>query len=267
MENVQWELTAKQLVLRCDLTQEFGLSRSGKTIIVANSHGGWHFKGTDLSLGLVAYKYPETKTLKPKKQRAMQNIQLRVEDDTAILTIDTTKDFGLSSTGKTKIVASSRGNYHIEGTTIYIGVNVYRKVKKPAPVSPPKDDAKAKAEPTPKPSTPTPEKTKTPPNKVPAPPKEASPPPEASAPAVKKSDRPTDPSPGKEATPQGQKELSLHDIPGIGPAKIKLLKQGKISTLEDLLTCDPAEVASKVPGLGVKTLKKWITEAKTLIAN
>ncbi|HUX98820.1 MAG TPA: hypothetical protein VMV49_04655, partial [Candidatus Deferrimicrobium sp.] len=163
MDNLQWEIQDTTLNLKFDITREFGESKSGKTVIVANSHGGWHFKGTDLSLGMIAYKYPITKELKKKPKREMQNIQFKLDENTAVLTIDTTKDFGLSSTGKTKIVASSRGNHHIEGTTIYFGVNVFKSIKdsiitepkapKPAPKNAPSKkiaEAPTTEKPTPK---------------------------------------------------------------------------------------------------------------------
>jgi hypothetical protein len=44
--------------------------------------------------------------------------------------IDTTKDFGLSSSGKSTIIASSSGNKQIElpnGQTAYLGLNLYIK--------------------------------------------------------------------------------------------------------------------------------------------
>ena len=52
-------------------------------------------------------------------------------DENGILTIkiDTKVDFGLSSTGKSTIIASSSGNKAIEigGETAYLGLNLYRK--------------------------------------------------------------------------------------------------------------------------------------------
>ena len=51
--------------------------------------------------------------------------------DTGILTIviDTKVDFGLSSTGKSTIIASSSGNKQIDlGTeTAFLGLNLYKK--------------------------------------------------------------------------------------------------------------------------------------------
>jgi len=266
MDNIESEMKDKTLVLKLDITKEYGESKSGKTIIVANSHGSWHFKGTDLSLGMIVYKYPEKKELKHKKKREMQNIQFKLEEDTAIFTIDTTKDFGLSSTGKSKIVASSRGNYHIEGTTIYVGVNVYKKLKQPA-VAEPKE---VKSEPE---STP-PKKVKTVPTteKIPttkkstSPPKKTTPPPKKSAQATKKPVPKSEESKIVDTTTEDQPLIFLRDIPGVGPTKIKLLSEGNIFTVEDLINCNPKEVAREVTGLGVQTLNKWILQAKELIS-
>ena len=52
-------------------------------------------------------------------------------DENGILTIkiDTKVDFGLSSTGKSTIIASSSGNKQIElpNGTAFLGLNLYRK--------------------------------------------------------------------------------------------------------------------------------------------
>jgi len=53
-------------------------------------------------------------------------------DDNGVLSIeiDTTQDFGRSTSGKSNIIASSSGNKPIEvnGKTIYLGLNLYEKV-------------------------------------------------------------------------------------------------------------------------------------------
>jgi len=57
----------------------------------------------------------------------MQNIQMRREGDKLLIEIDLSKDFGPSASGKTVIVASTRGNAPVpdaEGTMI--GVNCFR---------------------------------------------------------------------------------------------------------------------------------------------
>ncbi|HLG42681.1 MAG TPA: hypothetical protein VI643_04890 [Planctomycetota bacterium] len=57
----------------------------------------------------------------------MQNIQMRRDGDKLIVEIDLSKDFGPSASGKTLIVASTRGNAPVpdaEGTMI--GINCFR---------------------------------------------------------------------------------------------------------------------------------------------
>ncbi|MHA1651048.1 MAG: hypothetical protein ACTSYB_12705, partial [Candidatus Helarchaeota archaeon] len=88
MDNIKWDLQEKKLLIKFDITKEYGKSSSGKTIIVANSHGSKHLKGTELFLGMIAYKYPEKKKVKPKKRREMQNIDITLDDNTVTLSID-----------------------------------------------------------------------------------------------------------------------------------------------------------------------------------
>ena len=57
----------------------------------------------------------------------MDNVKIEVENNKAIITIDLTKDFGKSSSGKTIVVASTRGNIPIPGAeTYYLGLNCYK---------------------------------------------------------------------------------------------------------------------------------------------
>ena len=39
MENVKWEVKDRKLIIEIDLTQEFGRSKSGKTITIASTKG------------------------------------------------------------------------------------------------------------------------------------------------------------------------------------------------------------------------------------
>lgn len=59
----------------------------------------------------------------------MKNVDMKVEGDKLTITVDMTKEFGPSSSGKTIIVASSEGNQTIEykDGNYKIGLNVYRK--------------------------------------------------------------------------------------------------------------------------------------------
>ncbi len=59
MENVKWEVKDDKLIIEIDLTKEFGLSKSGKTITIASTRGNQKIEGTDAVIGLNVYKYPE----------------------------------------------------------------------------------------------------------------------------------------------------------------------------------------------------------------
>ncbi len=126
MDNIKWVLQEKNLIITFDITTELGRSSSGKTILVANSHGGRHLTGTDLAIYMIAYKYPEKKEVKPRKKREMQNIIVTIEGNISKLKVNTELDFGASSSEKSVIVASSRGNKQIEGTEVFIGLNIYK---------------------------------------------------------------------------------------------------------------------------------------------
>mgnify|MGYP003435739642 CR=1 FL=1 len=54
----------------------------------------------------------------------VKNIETRMEGSKLILTIDTTKTFGPSKSGKTIIVASTEGNVKVGNVTV--GLNVYK---------------------------------------------------------------------------------------------------------------------------------------------
>lgn len=55
------------------------------------------------------------------------NVEIEVKGNKAVITIDITKKFGRSASGKTEIVASTQGNIKIPGTEISLGVNAYTK--------------------------------------------------------------------------------------------------------------------------------------------
>ena len=56
-----------------------------------------------------------------------QNISIEVKGDKAIITIDLSHRGGLSSSGKSVIVASTGGNVPIPGTNVILGLNAYVK--------------------------------------------------------------------------------------------------------------------------------------------
>ena len=57
----------------------------------------------------------------------MKNVEMTVVGNLLTLTVDLSKSFGPSASGKTIIIASTEGNVTIPGRTEKVGLNVYRK--------------------------------------------------------------------------------------------------------------------------------------------
>ncbi len=57
----------------------------------------------------------------------MKNVEMRVEGTMLTITVDLSKEFGPSSTGKTIIIASTEGNVTVPNRQEKVGLNVYRK--------------------------------------------------------------------------------------------------------------------------------------------
>jgi hypothetical protein len=57
----------------------------------------------------------------------MKNVQMDTKGNILTITVDLSKSFGPSTSGKTIIIASTEGNQPIEGSAAVIGLNVYRK--------------------------------------------------------------------------------------------------------------------------------------------
>ena len=58
----------------------------------------------------------------------MKNVDMKLEGNILTITVDITKEFGMSSSGKSLIIASTEGNVSIpEEDEIKIGLNIYRK--------------------------------------------------------------------------------------------------------------------------------------------
>jgi len=57
----------------------------------------------------------------------MKNVEFSVQGNTLNITVDLTKEFGPSSSGKTIIIASTEGNFPLPGRVEVVGLNVYRK--------------------------------------------------------------------------------------------------------------------------------------------
>jgi len=58
----------------------------------------------------------------------MKNVEMTVEGNILTIKVDLSKDFGPSASGKTTIIASTKGNISLtEDEDIKIGLNVYKK--------------------------------------------------------------------------------------------------------------------------------------------
>jgi ABC-type polar amino acid transport system ATPase subunit len=72
------------------------------------------------SLIAVAKKYVEASIMK--------NVEMTVDGDVLSITVDISKTFGKSSSGKSTIIASTEGNVSVTGRDeVKIGLNVYTK--------------------------------------------------------------------------------------------------------------------------------------------
>ena len=59
MLNCEMSIKANILTIQVNLKKEFGLSKSGKTIVVASTKGNKPVEDTGCIIGLNVYKYPE----------------------------------------------------------------------------------------------------------------------------------------------------------------------------------------------------------------
>jgi hypothetical protein len=58
----------------------------------------------------------------------MKNVELQVDGNILTIKVDLSKTFGLSSSGKNTIVASTEGNQSVPGREdVKIGLNIYTK--------------------------------------------------------------------------------------------------------------------------------------------
>lgn len=58
----------------------------------------------------------------------MQNVETKVEKNKLVITVDLSKNYGPSKSGKTQIIASSAGPQEVEGNPgVFVGVNVFKK--------------------------------------------------------------------------------------------------------------------------------------------
>jgi hypothetical protein len=57
----------------------------------------------------------------------MKNVEMSVSGNILTITVDLSKEFGPSSSGKTIIIASTEGNIAVPDREEKVGLNVYRK--------------------------------------------------------------------------------------------------------------------------------------------
>ena len=58
----------------------------------------------------------------------MKNVRMKLEGSILTITVDLTKEFGPSSSGKTIIIGSTEGNVAVpEKEEVKVGLNVYKK--------------------------------------------------------------------------------------------------------------------------------------------
>jgi ABC-type proline/glycine betaine transport system ATPase subunit len=69
--------------------------------------------------------HPNTTT---ERSIPMENVEMTVEGDQLVIKVDLSKSFGLSGSGKSEIIATTRGNATVPGTDVKIGLNIYRRV-------------------------------------------------------------------------------------------------------------------------------------------
>ena len=60
-----------------------------------------------------------------------QNVELQVKDGKLVITVDLSKSFGVSGSGKSTIIASTGGNVSVPGQeSVKVVLNVYRPLGK-----------------------------------------------------------------------------------------------------------------------------------------
>jgi hypothetical protein len=63
-----------------------------------------------------------------RRRDNMKNVEMNLEGNILTIKVDLSKEFGLSSSGKTIIIASTEGNQSVPGKEdVKIGLNVYKK--------------------------------------------------------------------------------------------------------------------------------------------
>jgi len=68
-----------------------------------------------------------SKLVRPTGGNIMKNVEMNIEGNILTIKVDLSKEFGMSSSGKSLIIATTEGNYAIPGRDEKVGLNVYRK--------------------------------------------------------------------------------------------------------------------------------------------
>lgn len=72
--------------------------------------------------------YCKNRVKREKEGAGMKNVEMTMDGTKLILTVDLSKEFGVSSSGKSVIIGSTEGNVSVPGNEdIKVGLNVYRK--------------------------------------------------------------------------------------------------------------------------------------------
>ena len=57
----------------------------------------------------------------------MKNVEFTIDGNILNIKVDLSKDFGMSSSGKSLIIATTEGNFTLPGRDEKVGLNVYKK--------------------------------------------------------------------------------------------------------------------------------------------
>jgi hypothetical protein len=59
----------------------------------------------------------------------MKNVNMKVDGDILVITVDLSKDFGPSNSGKSLVIATTEGNQSVPDSDAKIGLNIYKKLE------------------------------------------------------------------------------------------------------------------------------------------
>ena len=119
MENIRLKLKKDSLKITVDLSKNLGPSKSGKSIVIASTYDGKRKKKEILpGIYMIMTIY--------RRKKLMENINIETKNNLLTITVDLSKNLGPSKSGKSIVIASTRGNKAIAPDT-YMGLNIYKK--------------------------------------------------------------------------------------------------------------------------------------------